>query len=208
MMDLVEDIKLYLPQYLSEVEQGKLLNQMQSFAEQGLQDLYISNVEHPSQLWQGDGIDSVDYLVFPSTEIHKVPVMLLSNTCDMATENQRMYGSRILYAPILNLQKFEVQLKQNFNADRVNNLVSDIRRQKITQIMYLPAGHGMQNEGIVFFDRAISLSVDEDIIKMMCQQTKFSLNNFGFYLFLLKMSIHFTRVQEKIDRTICAKIGT
>jgi hypothetical protein len=35
----------------------------------------------------------------------------------------------------------------------------------------------------------------------------FTLSNFGFYLYLLKLSIHFTRIQEKIDRSTGEDLG-
>lgn len=58
-----------------------------------------------------------------------------------------------------------------------------------------------------FFDRAISLPLTEDIVKNMCGNKLFTLSNFGLYLFLFKLSVHFTRIQERIDRTTGEDLG-
>lgn len=206
-MDLVDDIKLYLPQYLSASDQDKMLEQIREYTHQGSSDIYTSNYTHPTYLWQGDGIDNVFYVNLPTVENGLAPVMILSNTCDISLGNQRMYGNRVMFAPIINLTKFEKKLKGQYSATRVEALIHDIRKQKITQILYLPIGCGMEYEGLVFFDKAISLPLNNDLVQGMTLNHKFSLNNFGFYLFLLKLSIHFTRVQEKIDRNTGQDLG-
>lgn len=200
-MEIVDDIKLYLPQYLSSEEQGRLREELAKFPTDGTKDtVYTSIFKDADYVLQGDAIGFMPYLIFPSTDIRKVPVTLLSNTCDMSNDNKRMYDSRVMYAPILNLEKFEMSLRKKYDNQRVDNLIKSIKAQHISQILYLPKGGSMQYEGIVFFDRAISAPLNKELVCQMCANRMFSLSNFGFYLFLLKLSIHFTRVQEKIDR--------
>lgn len=209
MMDIVDDIKLYLPQYLSSDEQKKLKEELAQFPLNGTKGVvYTSALNGAEYLLQGDGIAEMPYLVFPDTHIGKVPALMMSNTCDMSTDNKRMYDSRIMYAPIMSLDKFESRLKQKFQNDRVDALVKSIKDQHISQILYLPKGGNMEYDGIVFFDRAISMPISEELVDGMCQKKLFTFSNFGFYLFLLKMSIHFTRVQEKIDRSSGKDLGT
>jgi len=64
----------------------------------------------------------------------------------------------------------------------------------------LPKGAGLQEESIVFLDRINNIS--NKVIKSEELQTRriFTLSDYGFYLFLLKISIHFSRIQEKVDR--------
>lgn len=206
-MDLVDDIKLYLPQYLSALDRDKMMEQIREFTQQGSSNLYTSNYSHSSNLWQGDGIDNMIYVNLPDLQTNELSVMILSNTCDICLDNKRMYGNRVLYAPIINLSKFEANLKTQFDEQRVDALIRDIKKQQITQILYLPIGYGMNEEGLVFFDRTISLPLNTALVQQMTQNHKFSLNNFGFYLLLLKLSIHYTRVQEKLERTTGQDLG-
>lgn len=208
MMEVVDNIKLYLPQYLSDKERSRLREELAQFPMDGTKDtVYTSALQDADYLLQGDGIGMVPYLNFPDLTIKKVPVLLMSNTCDMSTENKRMNDSRIMYSPIIRLDKYVQLLKRNFPEERVANHLKDIRAQYVSQILYLPKGGKLDYEGIVFFDRSISLPLDEKRVKEMCEHKLFTLSNFGFYLYLLKLSIHFTRIQEKIDRTTGNDLG-
>lgn len=202
MMDLVDKIQLYLPQYLSSSEKKKLEEELDKFPTDGTKDtIYTTALNGCDYLLQGDTISDVNYINFPDTTVNDAPVMILSNTCDMSLSNKRLYGSNIMYAPIIDLSKFEKKLLYVYDKGRVDNLISDIRKQRISQILYIPKGSNMQYEGIVFFDRAISMPLTASTVKYMCGKRMTTLSNFGFYLLLLKISMHFTRIQERIDRT-------
>lgn len=139
----------------------------------------------------------------PNPEVKEdIPVILLSNTCDMDIENKRLNPCRIMYAPILNLDKYISTLEKNgVSLERINNHVTDIKNQTISQILYLPTAIIYGHDSIVMFDRTISMPISADNIKKMIGSRFFTLSNYGFYLLLLKLSYHFTRVQEKVDRT-------
>jgi hypothetical protein len=169
--------------------------------------IYTNALKNADYLLQGDGIDSMPFISFPDLKLKEVPALLLSNTCDMSVDNKRMNHSRIMYAPILNFDKYGESLKKNFPKDKVDNHLKDIREQHVSQILFLPKGGNLAYNGIVFFDRAISLPLSEDVVNGMCGRKLFTFSNFGFYLFLLKLSIHFTRIQEKIDRSTGEDLG-
>jgi hypothetical protein len=207
-MELAEDIKLYLPQYLSDDEQKRLREELAKFPMDGTKEtIYTNALKNADYLLQGDGIDSMPFISFPDLKLKEVPALLLSNTCDMSVDNKRMNHSRIMYAPILNFDTYEKSLRKNFPNDRVDNHLKDIREQHVSQILFLPKGGNLAYDGIVFFDRAISLPQSEDVVNGMCERKLFTFSNFGFYLFLLKLSIHFTRIQEKIDRSTGEDLG-
>ena len=136
-----------------------------------------------------------------------VNAILLSNTCDMSTDNKRMNPCRIMYAPILNFEKYAQRLLKFFPEHRVKNHLKDVKAQLISQILYLPKGGKIDYDGIVFFDRAISIPLTEETVRAMCGNKLFTLSNFGLYLLLFKMSVHFTRIQERIDRTTGDDLG-
>lgn len=208
MIDMDEEIKKYLPQYLSDTELNHLKDELAKFPTDGTKDtVYTVALNGANYLLQGDGICNVPYLNFPKTDIRPVNVILLSNTCDMSTENKRMNPCRIMYAPILNFDKYAEYLRKSFSEERVSNHLKDVKAQQISQIFYLPKGGKMDYDGIVFFDRAISIPLTESSVKTMCDDKLFTLSNFGLYLFLFKLSVHFTRIQERIDRTTGEDLG-
>jgi hypothetical protein len=188
-----EEIKKYLPTYLSSESNEQLFKQIDSGK---IDDNYYA-FECPieNKILQGDGLNSI--IVFNSA-----PAIVLSNTCDIDSDNRRMFQPNMVYAPIFNLEKYRLLLIEESlkTDDGVDAHINSIRRQEITQIFYLPQGSGMKYEGIVFLDRLlhypIHLLTDDDIH----QRKMFTLSNFGFYSFLVKLNIHFTRVKEGIDR--------
>ena len=208
-MNLDEDIKRYLPQYLSDTDLGQLKEELAKFTEYGTKDaIYTIALNGANYFLQGDGISKMPYLNFPNTDVHPIDAMLLSNTCDMSTENKRLNDCRIMYAPIIRYDKYVAMLeKSSIPASRLVNHLTDIKAQKVSQILYLPKGGKMDYEGIVFFDRAISLPLKEEFVNSKCKDKLFTLSNFGLYLFLLKLSIHFTRIQERINRATGEDLG-
>lgn len=204
-MDFFDDISLYLPQYLS--NKDTLKKELKDFPTDGTTDtIYTSALNQVNYVLQGDCIDDMSYLNYPDTTVKKTPALLLSNTCDMSIENlkKRMNNCRILYTPLIRFDKYEALLHKKYTTEedkiRINNHLKDVKSQFITQILYLPKGGKLQNDSIIFFDRAISLPLNQETVNHMCDRKIFTFSNFGFYLFLLKISIHFTRIQEQIDR--------
>ncbi len=203
-MSFTEDeIKLYLPRYLSEASTKELLKELEAFPTNGTkQTIYTTALKGENTLFQGDGVKDICVINLPSKEIGKAPVMILSNTCDIALGNKRDYiAPRICYAPILNLEKYRITLqKKKITEERINSHIEKIKQQQITSILYLPQGGDLQYEGIVFLDRLNNIS-NEEINRDDLQKNRlFTLSDYGLYLFLLKLSIHFSRIQEKIDR--------
>jgi hypothetical protein len=84
--------------------------------------------------------------------------------------------------------------------ESIESHVEEIRKQEITQIFYLPKGCYLQNESIVFLDRIISCKLDKELYEAKAVRKIFTLSDYGFYMFLIKLSIHFTRLGEKIIR--------
>ena len=65
--------------------------------------------------------------------------------------------------------------------------------------MFLPKNKNIE-DSIIFLDRILHIdcrSVNRDTLK---EQRLFSLSDYGFYLLIFKLSVHFSRIQEKVDR--------
>ncbi len=128
--------------------------------------------------------------------------MVISNTCDIDPDNKRLFPSQIVYSPIFNLNKYKTHLLMNSSKTehQINDHIQSIKRQEITQIFYLPAIEDIIKESIVFFDRVCSCSNSYIDRNKLPRQRLFTLSDYGEYLFLLKISIHFTRIQDSVER--------
>jgi hypothetical protein len=107
----------------------------------------------------------------------------------------------MVYAPIINLNKYTKMIEDSktMNADALRGHIDDIQHQRITQIFYLPQ-YGDFEESFVFLDRVISVDNESYDRATLKNHRRFSLSQYGLYLFLYKISIHFTRFQERVDR--------
>ena len=204
----LEEIKKYLPQYLSAVSQEELFEELKDFPGNIDQRFYSNRLIDHDLIYQGDGIDGLMVSNFPSNEIGYLPAIVISNTCDINPNNPRYFPSRITYAPIFQIEKYKQMLIQEFvetdryNIESINEHVQAIRKQLVTQILFLPKGSKIDNDSIVFLDRLNNYPAEELSIEEIKQKRLFVLSNYGFYLFLIKISIHFTRIREGVDRII------
>jgi hypothetical protein len=78
--------------------------------------------------------------------------------------------------------------------------ISSIRKQYISHVFFLPKGGGLENDSIILFDRVTTLPSNYLSKSEIKGQRLFTLSDFGFYLFLFKLSVHFTRVRENVSR--------
>lgn len=201
-----EQVKMYLPQYLSSVDQKTLFKEIKSFPNNIDKRMYTLKLMQDNSFYQGDGIDDLLVVDLKSRTFLKAPSIILSNTCDVDPLNKRLFSTRILYAPILNLNKYENALINNLvltgleTSERINAHISDVKKQFVTNIFYLPYTQGLGNESIVFLDAIINCPLDELSLDNISTNRLFSLSDYGFYMLLIKLSIHFTRVREGVSR--------
>jgi hypothetical protein len=195
---IFEEIKKYLPQYLSIDDTKKLFNELKNFPYNIHQRFYAA-IEG-NIIYQGDGIEGIPAFQLPNTQSKISQSMAISNTCDMDIQNKRNIPMRILFSQIISLGKIEKSLLEtNIPKDKISNYIESIRQQKVTNAFYLPKGSKIE-ESVVFFDYTNSFDIhfiDRETIK---DKKLFSLSDYGFYILLLKLSIHFTRIQEKVNR--------
>ena len=197
----IQDIQVYLPKYLSEENYRILLKELDSFPNNIDQRMYTTSLPN-NIIFQGDGYESLPFVNLMKMEdgCKYRSGIVLSNTCDMAPENRRLYSSSIIYAPIMDLQKYVEGLQvRNIQEDIIKNHIIDIRKQAITSMMFLPSNSKM-SDSIVFLNRI--MSVDNSYISREEMNSKrlFSLSDYGFYMLLFKLSVHFSRIQEKVNR--------
>jgi hypothetical protein len=138
---------------------------------------------------------------FPDTKVGQAQVMLLSNTCDVSPDNKRFFPSSLSYVPIFSLDRYLEVLRKRYEPERVNSHERDIRNQLITQIFFLPKSGKLFADSLVFLDRTQFASSDSVDRTRLTDRRLYTLNDFGAWLFALKLSIHFCRFRDKVDRT-------
>lgn len=203
----VDEIKKYLPQYLSDEDQSELFKDLKKFPNNLDFRFYSRHLTKENSVYQGDGLTSLLVINLPSTDLRPAPAMILSNTCDIDPTNLRYFPSRVLYSPIFQLEKYKKKLildfvnpEKNVPQERIEKHIEAIKRQEITQILYLPKGCDLQNDSIVFFDRINNCPSHMLHNEGKIRTKLFTLSNYGFYVFMIKLSIHFTRIREGVNR--------
>jgi len=197
-----EDIYQFLPRYLCEDSQEALRKELEKFTKGAIsRSLYTNRLLNEKIIFQGDALDGMLIVRLPDPKIQTAKAIILSNTCDIDLNNERQFDSMIVYTPIFDLGKYQESLSKNqVSESRIKDHIAAIRQQLITQIFHLPAGGFLKDEGIIFLDRVCSCvnsTIDRSTIK---NKRLFTLSDFGHYLFLFKLSLHFTRLTSKVDR--------
>lgn len=200
-----EVIQKYLPKYLSQSSQRELFDDVRKFiSEDDSYRLFTKVLDSENVIFQGDGLNGFDFYSFEKAALKESsPGIVISNTCDISLENDRYFPSQIMYSPIIDLAKYIKLLENNqVSSEKIESHLSAIKKQEITQIFYIPSIEGELDESIVFLDRITNRRNTKDFTDRLLKDRIFTLSNFGFYLFLLKISIHFTRIREEVDRKI------
>lgn len=197
-----EEVKYYLPKYLTPESEKALFQELQSFPDNIDSRLFTSYLKEEPFLFQGDGIEGLLFVNLPDSDIRKLRAVVLSNTCDINPKNKRLSRPNIVYSPILKLEKYVKNLldKGLIEKEALRDHIDSIKKQRVTSIFYLPKGGPLESESMVFFDKVVSCDsnyLSEADIK---SNRLFTLSNYGLYLFVLKLSIHFSRINEGLDR--------
>jgi hypothetical protein len=195
MSDIFEKVKLHLPPYLSPEKKEQLYQELKSFPEKF--SYYIFKDE-PDVL-QGDGWSGFEIISLETKEVKKIKAIVLSNTCDIDPNNKRVTPPKIIIAPLIALEKF-IQVLENEQIPEIEikEKVKAIKRQEITSIFYLPANEKLEKDHVVLLDDLYS-----QLFNSFAQSDRkklFTLSQSGFYLFLLKLSIHFCRFNDGVIR--------
>ena len=195
-----EEIRRYLPKYLSPESYQEILAELRGFPENLDKRMY--SLAEDSILCQGDIIKDLPIIDLPHVEkgIKLRNAIILSNTCDIDLANRRNYPVSLVYAPLYELERFINMLRHSgVPESTLNNQICDIKKQKATSIIYFP-GYGSMKESVALLDKVHSIDIRYIDRKKLDSIRLASLSNYGFYLFLFKLSVHFCRMQEGLDR--------
>ncbi len=197
----LDDLRIYLPKYLSGENYDQLISQLRDFPANIDKRMYTIGLE-PNIIYQGDALSDMPVVIIENLDlgVKQRPCMIVSNTCDMDLNNTRLYPTSILYTPIVQLTNYIKILSQyGASEEKIKNHISDVKAQKVSSMFYLPS-IGELGESVVLLDRLLHVSqkyVDRETVNV---RRLFSLSDYGFYLFVFKLSIHLSRIREGVNR--------
>ncbi|TKC83434.1 hypothetical protein FAZ69_23365 [Trinickia terrae] len=152
------------------------------------------------ELLQGDGWAGLDVVNLESGDRKKVKGIVLSNSCDIDVGNDRAIPPRLVFAPLVSLDRYVESLRgAGIEAGSIENKLQAIREQSVTSIFYLPKGSALTEECIALLDNLHTVPLDR-FTSDKDRKKLFTLDTVGFYLFLFKLSVHFCRFHENVAR--------
>ena len=197
----VESLQKQIPYYLTaEPERRALVSELKALNEGSTQGYFIQKKFDPynSIMLQGDGWSGFQMFSFLKGERRRIRGIILSNSCDIALENQRTLAPKIVFASIVKLANIRIRFeKLKLDHDQIESKLLAIRSQSISNIFYLPAGGPFDEEHVALLDDLHSIPV---AASPKLGEKIFTLAMPGFYLFAFKLSVHFCRLHENVDR--------
>ena len=199
--DIFEQSRLYFPPYLFAKNKRELFSELLKFPEN--MSFYSIREDLREDLLQGDGWKGFIAISFQTGERKTVSGAILSNSCDIDPKNVRSLPVNVLFAPLIELQKYTDALGAiGKRDDQIENTIIDIKRQHITNVFYLPECPGFIPESLILLDDIHAHPLQDFIVQP--RKSLFTLNQYGHYIFLIKLSIHLTRFQEGDIRSATA----
>ncbi len=191
-----ESIKNQIPYYLSQKARENLAVALDQFPRKI--DYYINL--YKEEFLQGDCWTSVEILRFEDGSKKFIKALLLSNSCDATPENKRDLPTKLSFASMVKLERY-VDLLKNAGIDQkqIATKIIAIKEQKVTSLVYFPKGAALEEDYIALLDD-IHTVPSQAFIRRNEKTKLFALSNVGFYLFVLKLSVHFCRLHEEVVR--------
>lgn len=192
---VIERIEEHFPRYLTSGELSDLAEALQDFENKP----YFTH-RYANEILQGDGWSGLTLLNFGTGERADVWGVVWSNSCDVDPGNDHDFPPNIIFAPLIALDRYEaLLLDRGFDRQKVINKIASIRQQRVTSIFFVPANDKLERDHIAVLDDVHSLP-RKVFAEKKDRKKLFTLGQMGFYLFVLKLSIHLCRFGEKVSR--------
>lgn len=196
-MDITSDsIETQIPYYLTREAKEGLVKALNEFPHS---TNYYTTL-YPEEILQGDGWNKLEILNFENGDRKEIKGILFSNSCDISPENKRDLNVKVTFAPVIKLTSYVQKLfNEGIDKVKIDSKVESIKSQKISSLFYLPRGAALGEDYIALLDDVHTMPFKAFESKSN-RNKQFTLSQVGFYLFLLKLSVHFCRFHEDIPR--------
>lgn len=131
-------------------------------------------------------------------EEKEVAGIILSNSCDIDLRNPRSHQVNVTFAPLLSLERLKSSWQsRDVTEEQINNKINMVKKQAVSHLFYLPSGpHG--REAVADFSMLGVMGMKDFVSKDSTHI--FTLDQVGYYFFLIKLSIHFLRLTDGVQR--------
>lgn len=197
-----ESLQNNIPSYLTAEDQRALVAELQAIAAGEHSGYFLSEYfdDFQEQMLQGDGWRGFQLYIHDKAEVRSIKGLVLSNSCDVDPGNPRPVPANVTFAPLVKLSAYqEVLAKSGIESAQITSKIDAIKAQKTTNIFYIPSGGPLDDDYIVRLDSMQSMPVH---VHNQAQEKEklFTLSQTGFYMLILKLSVHFCRLHERINR--------
>lgn len=204
----INSLESLLPPELSAQKKDRLKESLKQFLKENQNKAkyytdFYSNENYPYFL-QGDVIREIRFPVFNfgtgEYEKEYFDVILISNTCDMDEANTRKVKKNVIIAKLIPFDNFIEALKE-LRVEKADDIIIQVQNQLYSNLFYLPPNyHGV--EYIVYLDELSWITISElkDLKEDMQENRIASLDFYGYYLFVLKLSYHLCLLPEETHR--------
>ena len=120
----------------------------------------------------------------------------------MITNTLRNFCQEIVLAPLIPFADFVEELRLLVDGKKLETIIQGVKSQIYSNVFYLPPVQGVNDDFVCFFDNVFWFPTEElnTYQKDIDQARIASLDYFGYYLFLVKLSYHFCRLPEEKQR--------
>ncbi len=192
-------VEQHIPTYLTAEQKQALASALSRLPDE---KEYFAPGKYQGEMLQGDCWDGLDVVDVVNGQKKSVKALILSNSCDIAPDNRRDLPAKVVFAPIVKLSSYRRLLGMaKIPPNKIHAKVESIKNQLVTTLFYIPdALGGLGEEYIAILDDIHS--IPSSMLDLRGRNRKlFTLNTLGFYLFIFKISVHFCRLREDVDRS-------
>lgn len=163
---------------------------------------YSSSI--PQTTYQGDIVDKFEVVYHEVADerleirnLMDVPFMLLSHTCDMDFEGKTR-EKFVSVAPVFSFKEFAEIKPAEYSEKGWQDFLNDLKANRITDMLYIPRKSPL-DDSVIFLDRIFSVGLKLLKKRLEKSQAKrvLSLSQIGFYFFLIKLTYHFARYEDR-----------
>lgn len=193
-----EHLREQIPYYLAaDPKQKVLIENLKQILSGAHKGYYLDAYEN--EHLQGDGWHGLPLFSFVTGKRREVRGIILSNTCDVAPENIRALPPKISFSPIIKLESLERRfLEYGLSREQVSDKVDAIKKQLTSSLFFLPSCEALGGDYVALLDDVHSVPVEAH--DPVDTKKIFTLSMAAFYLFVFKLSIHYCRLHENLER--------
>ncbi|HEY1028344.1 MAG TPA: hypothetical protein VGE28_12055 [Pseudomonas sp.] len=192
----MDDVKDQIPYYLTQKAGEGILKELENYSAHT--PMFLTR--EMEGILQGDGWKGFCFFNHLTGNVQNVRAIVLSNSCDIDPGNARDLPAQVTFVPLMKLSKIEIVFRKAGHSEQaIQQKLRDIRAQRSTSFFFLPSQGVLDEDYAAWLSDAHSMPM-KSFLDSEARQKVFTLNMTGFYLFLFKLSIHFCRFHEKVDR--------